>query len=184
MKLISIAFAFSSIFLGLILGANVSSSTARKTSATIDTGPLVSNETKRMHRDVFRPKAIGHPSFISPHANPIAILGQHVFVVNTPADTVDLINTQTQLVEHRIHVGIDPVSIAMRPDGKEVWVSNHVSDSVSVIDTDPNSPTFRHVVATIQDFDQQTKSTRFDEPVGLAFANNQKAYVALSLIHI
>ena len=28
----------------------------------------------------------------------------------------------------------DPVGIAVRPDGKEVWVSNHVSDSVSVID--------------------------------------------------
>ena len=30
----------------------------------------------------------------------------------------------------------DPVGIAVRPDGKEVWVSNHVSDSVSVIDAE------------------------------------------------
>ena len=77
-------------------------------------------------------------------------------------------------------MGIDPVSLAVRPDGKEVWVSNHVSDSVSVIDNDSASPTFLHVIATVQDFDAKTKATRFDEPVGIAFAGNEKAYVALS----
>ena len=80
----------------------------------------------------------------------------------------------------RIPVGVDPVSVAVRPDGKEVWVANHVSDSVSVIDSDPASPTHLHVVATVQEFDAKTKATRFDEPVGIAFAGNDKAYVALS----
>ena len=36
------------------------------------------------------------------------------------------------------------------------------------------------MIATVQDFDLRSKATRFDEPVGIAFANNQKAYVALS----
>ena len=125
-------------------------------------------------------KSIGHPSFMSPHASPIVVHGKHVFVVNTPADTVDLINIETREVTHRIDVGVDPVSLAVRPDGNEVWVSNHISDSVSVIDTRKDSPTFLQVIETIQDFDQKTKSTRFDEPVGIAFANNEKAYVALS----
>ena len=40
--------------------------------------------------------------------------------------------------------------------------------------------TYLQIVATIQDFDPKTKSTRFDEPVGIAFAGNKKAYVALS----
>ena len=80
----------------------------------------------------------------------------------------------------RISVGIDPVGLAIRPDGKELWVTNHISDSVSVIDTDAKKTTFHHVVGTVQDFDQTTKSTRFDEPVGIAFANNSKAYVSLS----
>ncbi len=127
-----------------------------------------------------RPLRIGHPTFASPHASPMAIHGGDVFVVNTPADTVDVIDAETRKVRSRIHVGIDPVSIAVRPDGKEVWVSNHVSDSVSVIDNFPGSPTYLQVVATIQQFDPKTKATTFDEPIGIAFAGNDKAYVALS----
>ena len=113
--------------------------------------------------------AIGHPTFVSPHANPIAISGDQVFVVNTPSGTVDIIDVATQKILHRIPVGVDPVSIAVRPDGREVWVSNHVSDSVSVIDNDRNSPAYLNVIATIQEFDSK-RATMFDEPVGIAFA--------------
>lgn len=127
-----------------------------------------------------KPLAVGHPTFASPHTSPIAVSGDDVFVVNTPADTVDVIDSQTRKVRARINVGVDPVSVAVRPDGKEVWVSNHVSDSVSVIDNVPDSPTYLHVIATIQEFDPKTKATTFDEPVGIAFAGNKKAYVALS----
>lgn len=125
-------------------------------------------------------RSVGHPTFVSPHANPIAIHGGHVFVVNTPADTVEVIDVKSRKIKKRINVGVDPVSIAVRPDGKEVWVSNHISDSVSVIDNDPEQPTYLEVVATIQEFDRQSKATRFDEPVGIAFASNDKAYIALS----
>lgn len=124
-------------------------------------------------------KAVGNPSMESPHVNPIALTGSYVYVTNTPSGTVDVIDRKTQKIFTRINVGVDPVSIAVRPDGKEIWVSNHVSDSVSVIDSDPKSPTFHVVVATIQEFTHR-KATLFDEPVGIAFANNNKAYVALS----
>jgi YVTN family beta-propeller protein len=125
-------------------------------------------------------QAVGHPSMESPQFSPIAVSGGRVFVANTPAGTVDVIDAKTRKVVKRIPVGVDPVCIAVRPDGKEVWVANHVSDSVSVIDTDPASPTHLHVVATVQEFDPKTKATKFDEPVGIAFASNEKAYVALS----
>ena len=121
-----------------------------------------------------------HSSFMSPHVSPIILNRGFVFVVNTPADTVDVIDRSSQALHTRIHVGIDPVSIATRPDEMETWVANHISDSVSVIDTNPVSPTFLQVIATVQDFDPDTKATRFDEPAGIAFANNGKAYVALS----
>ena len=124
-------------------------------------------------------KTVGHPAMESPHVNPIALSGNYVYVTNTPAGTVDVIDRKTQKIFTRINVGVDPVSIAVRPDGKEIWVSNHVSDTVSVIDSDPKSPTFHIVIATVQDFNQH-KATTFDEPVGIAFANNSKAYVALS----
>ena len=123
---------------------------------------------------------IGHPPFLSPHASSILKNGDHVFAVNTPADTVDVIDASSRAIIARIDVGIDSVGIAARPDGKEIWVTNHVSDSVSVIDSDPQSVTYLYVVATVQDFDPLTRATRFDEPVGVAFASNEKAYVALS----
>ncbi|MDE0735690.1 MAG: hypothetical protein OSB47_07695, partial [Pirellulaceae bacterium] len=41
--------------------------------------------------DAPRPAAtLGHSSFMSPHASPIVAQGNRVFVVNTPADTVDV----------------------------------------------------------------------------------------------
>ena len=122
----------------------------------------------------------GHATFLSPHASPIAVSGGRVFVVNTPSGTVDILDVAGRAVIRRVPVGIDPVGIAVRPDGKEVWVTNHISDSVSVIDTDPASPTLFQVLATVQDLDPVTRATRFDEPVGVAFAGNRKAYVALS----
>ena len=125
---------------------------------------------------------IGHASFVSPHAQPIDLLpdGSRVYVANTPAGTVEVIDADDGRVLARISVGVDPVAVAVRPDGLEVWAANHISDSVSVIDSDPTSPTYHHVVATVQAFDTKTRSTRFDEPVGVAFASNTKAYVALS----
>lgn len=123
---------------------------------------------------------VRHSAFMSPHARPIAANDNFVFVVNTPADSVDVIDARTNKLAARVPVGIDPVSLAIRPDGKEVWVSNHISDSVSVIDTDSESVTYLHVVATIQRITPNTKQTRFDEPVGIAFASNTKAYIALS----
>ncbi len=124
---------------------------------------------------------VGHPTFASPHANPIAYSRGYVYVVNTPADTLDVIRARTGAVVIRINVGVDPVSVAVRPDRREVWVVNHVSDSVSVIDARPTSSTFHQVVHTVQDLDAGTYATNFDEPVGIAFASNsRKAYVALS----
>ena len=126
--------------------------------------------------------ARGKPTFASPHANPIArspILGE-LYVVNTPGDTLDVVDTAAGTVTARIRVGIDPVSVAVRPDGKEVWVSNHVSDTVSVVDVDPASRTRHQVVATVTAWSEDGWVTDFDEPVGIAFASNAKAYVALS----
>ncbi len=125
---------------------------------------------------------VGHPSFLSPHAKPILISGDFVYVTNTPADTLDVIDRSSRAIVTRINVGIDPVALAVRPDGREVWVSNHVSDTVSVVDTAPGSSSFHQVIATIQDVDDQL-ATRFDEPVGIAFASNEKAYVALSTLN-
>ncbi len=119
--------------------------------------------------------------FASPQADPVALSldGSVLYVANTTSNTVSAIDTasQTELLE--IPVGLEPVSLALRPDGNELWVANHVSDSVSVIDTNAGSPTFHTVTETVQSLDD-AGVTAFDEPVGIAFASNAKAYVALS----
>ena len=126
--------------------------------------------------------SLGHMNFESPHSNPISYIADQslVYVVNTPADTVDVIDMESNEVISRINVGIDPVGIAVRPDGMEVWVTNHVSDSISVIDTDPESATRHQVLHTIQALHSSRKYPILDEPVGVVFANDEWAYVALS----
>ena len=127
-------------------------------------------------------RTTGHLNFESPHSRPIAVHpdGDRVYVVNTPSDTVDVIGTETYEILDRIRVGVEPVGIGIKPDGTEVWVSNHVSDSVSVIDSDASNITYHQVLHTIQVFDEDTKSTRFDEPMSIAFVDDEKAYIALS----
>ena len=147
----------------LVLAATVASVQGAETGVVVDV-----------------PDNVGRPTFSSPHANPIVVHGDFVYAVNTPADTVDVIDAGTNEVVNRINVGVDPVGLAVKPDGTEVWVANHISDSVSVIDTDADSNFFQQVIATVNDFHPNTLATRFDEPVGVAFANDAKAYVALS----
>ena len=46
--------------------------------------------------------AVGHPNFLSPHAAPLAINGDKLFVVNTPADSFDVIEMLSLTVVKRI----------------------------------------------------------------------------------
>lgn len=126
-------------------------------------------------------EAPGKQLFESPQANPLSLSpdGGRLYVANTTSRSVDVIDTAQRRVIATVAVGLDPVAVAVRPDGREVWVANHVSDSVSVIDTDPGSASLHQVVATIQELDADGV-TLFDEPVGIAFASDAKAYVALS----
>jgi YVTN family beta-propeller protein len=124
---------------------------------------------------------LGRANFTSPQVNPVVVSadGQRVYVANTTSGTVSLLSTSPFQVTREVRVGMEPVSLALHPSGLELWVSNHVSDSVSVVDVDPSSASYGHVIETVQALDANGV-TRFDEPVGIAFANAAKAYVALS----
>jgi YVTN family beta-propeller protein len=127
-------------------------------------------------------EAAGYQLFESPQVDPIALnaAGNRLYVANTAAGTVAVIDTAWNIPVAVIEVGMDPVSLAVRPVANELWVSNHVSDTVSVIDIAPGSPTENRVVDTIQAIDAQGV-TQFDEPSGIAFtADGAKGFVALS----
>jgi len=126
-------------------------------------------------------EAVGVQLFESPQANPLLLSpdGTLLYSVLTTTGRVRVITTSNLVAIATIEVGVDPVSVALRPDGSELWVANHVSDSVSVISLAPGASQYK-VVETIQAVDAANLITDFDEPVGIVFANNNKAYVALS----
>lgn len=124
---------------------------------------------------------VGRQTFASPQVNPIAVSpsGHEVYVANTTSHTLSILTSAPFKQVRQVDVGLEPVAVAVKPDGSEVWVANHVSDSISVIDVTPASASYRDVVETIQVLDASL-ATLFDEPAGIAFASDDKAYVALS----
>jgi DNA-binding beta-propeller fold protein YncE len=61
--------------------------------------------------------------------------GQRLFAVNTPDGRLEIFDIAGARLEHvdSVPVGMEPVAVAARND-HEVWVVNHLSDSVSIVD--------------------------------------------------
>src|ERR1043166_6092267 len=105
------------------------------------------------------------PSFIefeSGHVRPLAISPdrQTLFAVNTPNGTLEVFDLTSGMpvFQYRVAVGLEPVAVAARSD-TEVWVVNHLSDSVSIVGL-AGTP---HVVRTL---------LVGDEPRDIVFAGN------------
>lgn len=109
-------------------------------------------------------------NFESPQGRPLVISrdGSRLFAVNTPASTVaiySLKNPRTPRLLKEVPVGLEPVSLAENSN-TQLWVVNHLSDSVSVVNT-----VLGAVVATIQ---------LADRPGDIVFAGNpRRAFVTL-----
>jgi len=76
-------------------------------------------------------------TFESGQVRPLALSpdGTRLFAVNTPDDRLDIFDVSAGGLTHAgsVPVGLEPVAVAARTDG-EVWVVNHLSDSVSIVD--------------------------------------------------
>jgi len=84
--------------------------------------------------------ALGQPSFVtfeSGQVRPLAMSpdGSRLFAVNTPDNRLEVFSVAGGGLTHTdsIPVGMEPVAVAARTDN-EVWVVNHLSDSISIID--------------------------------------------------
>jgi DNA-binding beta-propeller fold protein YncE len=75
-------------------------------------------------------------TFESGQVRPLALSpgGHLLFAVNTPDARLEVYGVDGGALTHRgsIPVGMEPVAVAARSEG-EVWVVNHLSDSVSVV---------------------------------------------------
>jgi len=110
-------------------------------------------------------------NFESPQVRPVAISqdGSRLFAVNTADNRLavfSLAQPAAPVLLKEIPVGLEPVSVAIRSKD-EVWVVNHVSDSVSVVNVALGA-----VIDTIQ---------VGDEPGDVVFAGNPlRAFVSTS----
>jgi DNA-binding beta-propeller fold protein YncE len=91
-----------------------------------------------------RAREIGAPprfsEFETGQVRPLALSadGKRLYAVNTPAarlEIFDVKNSGLQL-HGSVPVGLEPIAVAERND-REVWVLNHLSDSVSIVDVGP-----------------------------------------------
>ncbi len=102
------------------------------------------------------------------HALDTSPSGQMLAVANTADNRIqlfDITSGQPGPIGH-VMVGLDPVSVRFRNDD-ELWVVNHISDSVTVIDIPA-----RRVVRTL---------STADEPFDVVFAGNpERAFVSAS----
>jgi DNA-binding beta-propeller fold protein YncE len=82
-------------------------------------------------------------TFESGPVRPLAMSpdGTRLFVANTANGSLDVftIDAGGLTPAGSVFVGIDPVAVAARTNG-EVWVVNHVSDSVSIVDVSSSPP--------------------------------------------
>jgi DNA-binding beta-propeller fold protein YncE len=83
--------------------------------------------------------AVSPPDFIAfeiGQVRPLAMSPNRstLFAVNTPNGTLEVFKIAVGKLEHiaQIPVGMEPVAIAARTD-TEVWVVNHLSDSISIV---------------------------------------------------
>ncbi len=111
--------------------------------------------------------------FESGPVRPIALSadGKRLFVTNRPAHCLEIYAVEGDILRlvSAVAVGLEPVAVAER-NANEVWVVNHLSDSVSVIRLD-GTP---RVLRTLQ---------VGDEPRDIVFAgaNSDRAFVTAAL---
>ncbi|MEO8602005.1 MAG: hypothetical protein ABI629_05460 [bacterium] len=102
-------------------------------------------------------------TFESGQVRPLALSpdGTRLFAVNTPDQQLEIFDVGVGGITHHssVPVGLEPVAVAARSND-EVWVVNHLSDSVSVIDVSSDPP---RVVRTL---------LVGDEPRDLVFAGS------------
>ena len=120
------------------------------------------------------PNEATYTNFESAHVRPIAIDNENrrLFAVNTPNGSVELfdIGAQGDLThKSSVRVGLEPVALAL--NGSYLWVVNHLSDSVSIIDTSPETP---QIVNTID---------VGDEPRDIVFAGEDFSKVFITTAH-
>jgi YVTN family beta-propeller protein len=94
--------------------------------------------------------------------------GTELYAVNTPDNQLEILNVGAGGVSRKasVPVGMEPVAVAVRPGTSEVWVVNHLSDSVSIVDVGTSPP---RVVRTLLVGDEPRDIVFAGSPANRAF---------------
>ncbi len=115
-------------------------------------------------------------AFETGQVRPLALSpsGKFLFATNTPDSRLEIFRVQERGLTHlaSVPVGLEPLSVAARSD-TEVWVVNHLSDSVSVVNVHPSGRSGR-VVRTL---------LVGDEPRDIVFAGPGKNRAFITTAH-
>jgi DNA-binding beta-propeller fold protein YncE len=109
-------------------------------------------------------------AFESGHVRPLAMSssGDRLYVVNTPDNLLEVFSVDSFGLTHTtsIPTGMEPVAVALRNDN-EVWVVNHLSDSISIVDVSLTPPRITRTLLV------------GDEPRDIVFAgtNGDRAFI-------
>ena len=113
-------------------------------------------------------------TFDSGQVRPLALSpdGSHLFAVNTPDGKLEIFDVGATGLTHTISVpvGLEPVAVAVRGP-TEVWVVNHLSDSVSIVNLATTPP---RVVRTL---------LLGDEPRDIVFAGPARSRAFVTCAH-
>jgi len=89
------------------------------------------------------PARAGFTTFESGQVRPLALSpdGGTLFALNTADDRLEIFSVGALGITHTamVMVGLEPVAVAPRSNS-EVWVVNHLSDSVSIVDVGSSPP--------------------------------------------
>jgi sugar lactone lactonase YvrE/mono/diheme cytochrome c family protein len=98
--------------------------------------------------------------------------GQTLYALNTPDNRLEIFRVEGKSLRSQgsIEVGLEPVALALRSDN-EVWVVNHLSDSVSIVEIDGDGP---HVARTL---------LVGDEPRDIVFGGPHKNLAFITTAH-
>jgi DNA-binding beta-propeller fold protein YncE len=139
-------------------------------------GELTDPDAGISHHSLSAATASSFTLFESGQVRPLALSPdkQHLFAVNTPDNRLEIFRVKSNQLIHTgsIPVGLEPVAVTARTD-REVWVVNHLSDSVSVVALDDDA-TSGHVERTL---------LVGDEPRDIVFAGPGKRRAFITTAH-
>lgn len=150
-----------------LLAINILSACGGTSANDVSDERPISSPTQPSEPPRVQPPQASYIGFESASVRPITLVENRLFVANTSNNSVEVFSLgDSAEPSHQtsIPVGLEPVALAVSPQN-QLWVVNHLSDSISIVDIDAPQPS---VVRTL---------LVGDEPQDIVFAKG-KAFIS------